>query len=71
MAKTIAKLLGVCGFLLGKPGGPPMPGMAGSNHLWTLIPGTLVFGSRDHAIHILLGLLFLIGGFMTKSATTD
>src|SRR2546423_13886229 len=61
-------LLGVVGFLLGKPGPPPMPGMMGSNHLWTVIPGALVLGSRDHVIHILLGVLFLIGGFLTKPA---
>jgi hypothetical protein len=50
-------LLGVCGFLLGHPP-DRMFEVAGMLHL----------GTMDHIIHILLGVLFLIGGFMTKPA---
>ena len=51
-------LLGVVGFLLGSPP-DRMFDVAGMLHL----------GTMDHIIHILLGVLFLIGGFMTKPAT--
>jgi hypothetical protein len=61
-------LLGVAGFLLGAPGTPTMNGMtmAADAHLFKVIPGQLELGTMDHAIHILLGALFLIGGFGTR-----
>jgi len=52
-------LLGICGFLLGD-GADRMFNVAGLLHL----------GMMDHIIHIVLGLLFLIGGFMTKADAT-
>jgi hypothetical protein len=48
--------LGVIGFLIGD----------GAERLWTLIPQTLMFGTMDHVVHILLGAIFLIGGFGTR-----
>ncbi|MGB8510954.1 MAG: DUF4383 domain-containing protein [Pyrinomonadaceae bacterium] len=62
-------LLGVVGFLLGAEGTPSagMPGMSPDGHLFKLLPGTLEFGTPDHIVHILLGLLFLIGGLLTKA----
>ena len=48
--------LGICGFLLGGPG-----------HLWHVIDDTLMFGRRDDAIHVLLGVIFLAGGALGKS----
>ncbi|HEX8473872.1 MAG TPA: DUF4383 domain-containing protein [Pyrinomonadaceae bacterium] len=61
-------LLGVVGFLIGsaQSASAGMPGMSPDSRLWKLIPGTLEFGTPDHIVHILLGLLFLIGGLMTK-----
>ena len=61
-------LLGIAGFLLGSQGNSSMPGMMPSHHMFKVIPGVLELGSRDHAIHILLGIIFLIGGFLTKTA---
>ena len=61
-------LLGIAGFLLGSPGNSSMPGMMPSGHMFKVIPGVLELGSRDHALHILLGIIFLIGGFLTKTA---
>ena len=58
-------LLGVCGFFLGHPGMSTIPGMAemGSDpKLWAILPGKLELGQRDHIIHVLLGVLFLLGG---------
>ena len=52
-------LLGVAGFLLGD-GPDRMFNVAGLLHL----------GTMDHVIHILLGVIFLIGGFLTKADVT-
>lgn len=62
-------LLGVVGFLLGGSGTPSgtMAGMGTDSRLFTVIPGQLEFGTMDHVVHILLGLVFLIGGFITKA----
>ena len=49
-------LLGIVGFALG----------TGEEKLFTVITGTLVFGMMDHIIHLALGVIFLIGGFITK-----
>jgi len=65
-------LLGVAGFLLGAAGTPSIPGMemTSDDRLFTVIPGQLELGTMDHAIHILLGVLFLIGGLSTKKEAT-
>lgn len=62
-------LLGVVGFLLGGPGTPAggMAGMGMDSRLLPIIPGQLELGTMDHVVHILLGLVFLIGGFLTKA----
>ena len=52
-------LLGICGFLLG----------TGTEHMLT-IDDLLMLGTMDHLVHILLGVVFLIGGFLTKAAVT-
>jgi hypothetical protein len=46
-------LLGVLGFVLG----------TGGDKMWAVLPGTLELGTMDHAVHTLLGAVFLIGGF--------
>jgi hypothetical protein len=48
-------LLGIVGFITGK----------GDDRILA-IDDLLMLGTRDHAIHILLGVLFLIGALMTK-----
>lgn len=62
-------LLGILGFALGTNTAVTagMPGMTPDPNLWKLIPGQLEFGRMDHIIHVLLGIIFLIGGFMTKA----
>src|ERR671932_331061 len=49
-------LLGVAGFLLG----------SGSERMLA-IDDLLMLGTVDHVIHILLGIIFLAGGFMTRA----
>jgi Domain of unknown function (DUF4383) len=63
-------LLAICGFLLGSDQVPTIAGMtnmARDSKLWKVIPGQLELGTMDHVVHVLLGLVFLIGGFLTKA----
>ena len=49
-------LLGIAGFFLG----------TGDDKMWTLLPG-MMLGTVDHIIHVALGVVFLIGGFVGSS----
>ena len=49
-------LLGIVGFLLG----------TGDDRMFN-VAGLLHLGTMDHLIHIVLGIVFLIGGFLTKA----
>jgi len=61
-------LLGLVGFL-GPGGAHSMPNMPGANdsNLLKVLPGNLELGIMDHIVHILLGIVFLIGGLLTKA----
>lgn len=50
-------LLGIAGFLAG----------SGDGRMLTILPGQLEFGTMDHIIHVLFGVIFLIGGFATRT----
>jgi hypothetical protein len=50
-------LLGVAGFVAG----------SGAEKMLELLPGQLMFGRMDHIVHILLGAVYLIGGFATRT----
>lgn len=52
-------LLGVVGYFAG----------TGSEHMLTLNPHFML-GLRDHIIHIVIGVLYLIGGFAPKAGAT-
>lgn len=55
-------LLGVCGFLLG----------SGPDRMFEALAALgLHLGTMDHIVHILLGVLYLIGGLMTKAVVTN
>ncbi|HEX8136665.1 MAG TPA: DUF4383 domain-containing protein [Pyrinomonadaceae bacterium] len=63
-------LLGICGFLLGGPAVPTVAGlesMGSDSRLLRIIPHQLELGTMDHVVHVLLGIVFLIGGFLTKA----
>jgi hypothetical protein len=60
-------LLGIAGFLLGAPGTPSMPGMAADDRLFKVLPGTLELGTSDHTFHVLLAIVYLAAGFLTKA----
>lgn len=58
-------LLGLVGFFMG-PGTFTIAEMSGTqdNNLMKLIPGSLEFGTSDHIIHLVLGAVFALFGFM-------
>jgi hypothetical protein len=58
-------LLGLFGFAYGKPGTPSMGNMSKDAHLWKFIPEKLELGTTDHALHILIGVIFIAGAFLT------
>ncbi len=63
-------LLGVVGFLAGGSGSHTVAGVpshSADSNLLSLLPGTFEVASMDHIVHILLGVVFLIGGFLTKA----
>jgi hypothetical protein len=62
-------LLGIAGFAAGADAAPGVPGPHDAR-LLKLIPGTLEFGTMDHAVHILLGAVYLIAGFLTRGVRT-
>jgi hypothetical protein len=53
-------LLGIVGFLMG----------SGPDRMFD-VAGILHLGTMDHIIHIALGIIFLIGGLMTKADYRD
>jgi asparagine N-glycosylation enzyme membrane subunit Stt3 len=59
-------LLGIAGFLLGAPGSPSMPGMAADDRLFKVLPGALELGTSDHTFHVLLAIVYIAAGLMTK-----
>ena len=64
-------LLGLAGFLFnsGTATGLPQALQEGgtNTHMLHVIPGSLELGIMDHVVHVLLGLIFLIGGFLTRA----
>lgn len=50
-------LLGVAGFLAG----------SGEEKMLELLPGQLMFGRMDHIVHVLLGAIYLVGGFASRT----
>jgi len=65
---AIYLLLGIVGFIMGAPGTSTIAGMTmEDNRLWKVIEGTLELGTRDHALNILFGIVFLAAALMTKA----
>ena len=61
-------LLGVAGFLLGGDRQHTIEGITHGtdSRLLAVLPGALELGSMDHTIHILLGIVYLAGGLLTR-----
>ena len=66
-------LLGLLGFLLGGTAAHGVGGVPAAHHgatdsrLWAVLPGTLELATVDHVVHLLLAVLFLVGGFLTRA----
>ena len=60
-AKTFCLVFGVVYLLLGIAG---FVAGTGADRMLDILPGQLMFGTVDHAIHIALGVIFLLGGLM-------
>ena len=63
-------LLGIAGFLLGHAGAHTVAGVpphGSDSSLLQALPGSLELASMDHIVYVLLGIVFLIGGFLTKA----
>ena len=62
-------LLAVAGFLFGGDGThtvASVPAHGPDSRLLPVIGGQLELASMDHIIHVLLGLIFLVGGLMSR-----
>jgi len=64
-AKTFCLVFGVVYLLLGIAG---FVAGTGADRMLDVLPGQLMLGTVDHCIHVLLGIVFLIGGLMTPAA---
>jgi hypothetical protein len=64
-------LLGLAGFLFNSGTTTGLPANltdGGTNtHMLHVLPGALELGIMDHIVHVLLGLIFLVGGFLTRA----
>jgi hypothetical protein len=62
-------LLGLVGFLLGSTGTHTVdvPAHGTDSSLFAALPRTLELASMDHIVHLLLAVIFIIGGFLTKA----
>jgi hypothetical protein len=55
---AVYSLFGLAGFVAG-----------GAGYTFTMIPGSLVLGTMDHLVHLILGAVFLSVGWVQKPAT--
>ena len=65
---VVYALIGVVGFLAGRQD-TPSPGVPGpaDPRLFKAIPSMLELGTSDHILHIVLGLIFVAGGLLTRA----
>ena len=54
-------LLGLIGFVAG----------AGPDYEFTLVQHQLMFGKMDHIVHVILAVLFIIGGLATRQVAAE
>lgn len=59
-------IMGILGFVLGVPGIGTVANTAEDANLWTIVTGSLQFGTVDHVIHLLIACAFLGGALMKQ-----
>lgn len=62
---TLYGATGILGYFLGDQGMPSVGTLVEDKFLWKIIPEVLELGSNDHALHILIGAIFLNAAFLT------
>ena len=71
---AVYALLGIAGYLLGsdQPHTVSVPSHGATDpSLWKVIANNLELAAAEHGLHILLGIVFLIGGLLTKRDVRD
>lgn len=65
--------LALAGFAFGAPGEPTLGGTLHimDTQLIRIIPGTLELGASDHVLHLLLGAVFIVSGFLGWLGTDE
>lgn len=63
---SVYGLLGILGFVLGRPGYPAVGHMASDRRLLRVIPNILEFGTNDHALHVFLAAVLLLSALLWK-----
>ncbi len=67
---AVYALLGIAGYLLGGDATShtvDVPAHTSESSLWKVIGGTFELAAFEHGLHLLLGIVFLIGGLLTKT----
>ncbi|MDG0814901.1 DUF4383 domain-containing protein [Bdellovibrio svalbardensis] len=64
IAGAFYAVLGLLGFVAGTPGIASVANPVEDRFLWRFIPEVLEFGTTDHAIHLLVGITFLLAAIM-------
>lgn len=71
---AVYALLGIAGYLLGSDATGHtvnVPSHGSEASLWKVIAGTLELAAPEHGLHILLGIIFLVGGLLTKGTVRE
>lgn len=59
-------LLGIAGFVVGRPGYPGVGHMSADQNLFIIVPNVLEFGTMDHFVHLILSAAFLFSALAWK-----
>jgi hypothetical protein len=63
---TIYALLGLAGFFIGEEGYPNVGFRAADAHLLRVIPNVLEFGTMDHLVHLVVGVILFSSTFFER-----
>lgn len=61
IAGAFFTILGLLGYIGGLPGEASIANPVRDDFMWNVIPGVLELGSADHSIHLIAGVILLIG----------
>ncbi|QDK36124.1 DUF4383 domain-containing protein [Bdellovibrio sp. NC01] len=64
IAGAFFTIMGLLGYIGGVPGEATIANPVRDDFMWNFIPGVLELGSADHSIHLIAGVILLIGAAM-------